>query len=428
LSLASQRLSLSRRRDPLRALRVVLRILIIAVVLAALWGAVIGVLWISASSQLRGVPVAALREDVLMLGASGARSPDDATTVLLLLVEPLDATVRRPSPLVAPPVIVQVGAGREIPAALILPPSLAVAVDGRGVMRLADVQRELGADRLTQAIMDYTEVRLDHVVVVSTEVLPGLVRLLGPLEVCGGSGCTTPTPDDVRAWQRDPDPAVVLRRSTDVLRAVSEALELRRFILSPLLGRDIVALLAGQVVTDVDLGVRALTDLAVPLSRPTRIDIDTLPIVRNPTSGEMVVLEESAMLRFQRLRDGLAFDRIDPADDVARLRTVTGIAVLNGAGIPGLAALADAELRSAGFLVVGTGNDVRFDRVQTVISYLRDDREAEPVAFLLAEELPGARIEVVDRPLLFEGSSVPIVVVLGRDRVEPTGGGDATGR
>ncbi len=428
MPLATQRLSLGRRRDPLRLLKIVLRIVIVAAILAAMWGVLIGVLWLSAASQLRGVPVAALREDVLMLGASGARSPDDATTMLVLLVEPLDATVRRPSPLAAPPVIVQIGAERELPGALVLPLSLEVTVDGRGRMTLESVQRELGADRLAQAIIDYTEVRLDHVVVVSTDLLPGLVRLLGPLEVCGGSGCSTPTPDDVRAWQRDPDVLVVMRRSADVLRAISASLDLRSFVLSPLVGRNVVELIAGQVVTDVDLSIGRLVDLAEVLVEPTRIDAATLPLVRNPTSGVMVVLEESAMLRFQRLREGMPFDQIDPNEDVARLQTVTGIAVLNGAGIPGLAAFIEAELRGVGFLVVGTGNDSRFDRVETVISYLRDDREAEPVAFLLAESLPGARIETVDRPLLFEGRAVPIVVSLGSDRVETTGGADAPRR
>ena len=428
MPLATQRLSLGRRRDPLRLLKIVLRIVIVAAILAAMWGVLIGVLWLSAASQLRGVPVAALREDVLMLGASGARSPDDATTMLVLLVEPLDATVRRPSPLAAPPVIVQIGAERELPGALVLPLSLEVTVDGRGRMTLESVQRELGADRLAQAIIDYTEVRLDHVVVVSTDLLPGLVRLLGPLEVCGGSGCSTPTPDDVRAWQRDPDVLVVMRRSADVLRAISASLDLRSFVLSPLVGRNVVELIAGQVVTDVDLSIGRLVDLAEVLVEPTRIDAATLPLVRNPTSGVMVVLEESAMLRFQRLREGIPFDQIDPNEDVARLQTVTGIAVLNGAGVPGLAAFIEAELRGAGFLVVGTGNDSRFDRVETVITYLRDDREAEPVAFLLAEELPGARLETVDRPLIFEGRAVPIVVSLGRDLVETTGGTDAPRR
>jgi hypothetical protein len=422
---SSMGFTMSRRRSPARLLAALLRVVIVTAVLAALWGAFVGVLWLMAGNQLRGVPVAALREDVLMLGASGARAPEDATTVLLLLVEPLDPTVRRPSPLVTSPVVLQLGGPRELPAALVLPIDVEVLVDGRGVMRLDDIQRELGADRLTQAVMDYTEVRLDHVVVVSTEALPTLVRLLGPLEVCGGWGCAEPTADDVRAWQRDDDPAFVLSRSADVLRAVAGAVDRDLFLRSPLLGREVVGTLAGQVVTDVDLDLRRLLELVPGIADPTRIDIDTLPRVRNPVTGELVVLEESAMLRFQRLRDGLPFEGIDPGEDIARLLTVTRIAVLNGAGIPGLAATVDAELRRAGFIVVGTGNDVRFDRTRTVVNYLRGDREAEPVAFLLAEELPGATVEAVDVPLRFEGEPVAIVVTLGSDRVGVTGGPDA---
>jgi hypothetical protein len=418
----TQGFTLSQRRSPVRFLRIGLRIVIGAVILSALWAVFVGILWLLGSNQMRGVPVAALRDDVMMLGASGARAPVDATTVLLLMVDPLDPTVPRPSPLAGPPVILQVGGQRDIPAALVLPASIEVVVDGRGLMRLDEIQRELGADRLAQAIIDYTEVRLDHVVVVSTDALPSLIRLLGPLEVCGGWGCDEPTPDDVRAWQRDPDPQVVINRSAAVLRALAADLDRSLFIRRPLLGREVVGVLAGQVVTDVDLTIGRLLDLGPALGVPTRIDIDRLPMVTNPTTGDLVVLEESAMIRFQRLREGLPFEAIDPDEDVARLRTITPVAVLNGAGVAGLASLYAAQLRSAGFVIIGTGNDARFDRDRTVINYLRGDREAEPVAFLIAETLPSAEIQAVDGPLTFEGAPVPIVVILGRDLTPLPGG------
>ena len=418
----SQGFTLSRRRSPVRLLRWILRTIIGAAILALLWGALVGALWLVGSNQMKGVPLAALRDDVLMLGAAGARAPEGSTTVLLLIVDELDPTVPRPPPLVAPPMILQFGGDRERPAALVLPASSEVLVDGRGLMRFDEIQRELGADRLARGVIDYTEVRLDHVVAVSTEALPRLVGLLGPLEVCGGWGCEEPTPDDVRAWQRNEDPAFVLARGAAVMRAVASRVDASLFVRSPFLGREVVSVLAGQVVTDVDLSIRRLVDLAPGVSEPVRLDVDRLPMVRNPSTGELVVLEESAMIRFQRLREGLPFEAIDPADDVERLRTVTDVAVLNGAGVAGLAALFEAELRSAGFVVVGTGNDVRFDRQRTVINYLRGDREAEPVAFLLAEQLPSAEIVAVDGPLLFEGEPVSIVVLLGRDLTEPAGG------
>jgi len=418
----TQGFTLSQRRSPVRFLRIGLRIVIGAVILSALWAVFVGILWLLGSNQMRGVPVAALRDDVMMLGASGARAPVDATTVLLLMVDPLDPTVPRPSPLAGPPVILQVGGQRDIPAALVLPASIEVVVDGRGLMRLDEIQRELGADRLAQAIIDYTEVRLDHVVVVSTDALPSLIRLLGPLEVCGGWGCDEPTPDDVRAWQRDPDPQVVINRSAAVLRALAADLDRSLFIRRPLLGREVVGVLAGQVVTDVDLTIGRLLDLGPALGVPTRIDIDRLPMVTNPTTGDLVVLEESAMIRFQRLREGLPFEAIDPDEDVARLRTITPVAVLNGAGVAGLAALYDAELTGAGFIVVGTGNDARFDRERSIINYRRGDREAEPVAYLVAEQIPGSVLEPVDGALQFEGQAVSIVVILGRDRTTQSGG------
>ena len=211
-------------------------------------------------------------------------------------------------------------------------------------------------------------------------------------------------------------------RSVAVLRARADDLDASLFLRTPFLGREVLGVISGQVVTDVDLNIRRLLELAPGVSVPVRLDVDRLPMVRNPTTGQLVVLEESAMLRFQRLREGLPFDAIGPEEDVERLRTVTEVAVLNGAGVAGLAALYDAELRSAGFVVVGTGNDVRFDRERTVINYLRGDREAEPVAFLLAEQFPTATIEAVDGPLLLEGRPVAIVVRLGRDLTTPAGG------
>lgn len=421
----SRGFSVGRRRSPVALLRGLLRAIILVLILAALWAVAVGALWLYGSSQLRGVPVAALRDDVLLLGASGATSPEDATTLLVLLVEPLDPTVRRPSPLAMPPVVLQFGGPRERPAALVLPASVEVVVDGRGVMRLDEVQSELGADRLTQAIIDYTEIRFDHVVVLSTDVLPGLIRLLGPLEVCGAPGCTEPTPDDVRRWQAAEDPAQVIQRSADVLRAVAETLDRRLLITSPRLGKQLVDLLAGQVVTDADLSLGRILDVAAPLTEPRRIDVEELPMVRNPSTGELVVLEESAMLRFQLIREGRPFDRIDPGRDIERLQSVTDVVVLNGAGIVGLAAFVEAELTAEGFSVIGTGNDIRFDRTQTVINYREGDRDAEPVAFLLAERLPGSVVEALARQPMFEGSPVPIVVILGSDRAD---GGGSDGR
>jgi len=412
----SQGFSVARRRSPVRYLRFGLRVAIGALILALLWGAFVGLLWLIGSNQMRGVPVAALRDDVMMLGASGARAPADATTLLLLSVDPIDPTVPRPSPLAGPPVILQIGAGRDLPAALVLPESIEVVVDGRGLMRLDEIQRDLGADRLAQAIIDYSEIRLDHVVVVSTDALPSLIRLLGPIEVCGGWGCDEPTPDDVRAWQRDPDPRVVINRSAAVLRALATELDAALFLRRPMLGREVVGVLAGQVVTDVDLSIRRLLEFGPSLGVATRLDIDRLPMVTNPSTGELVVLEESAMIRFQRLREGLPIESIDPEEDIARLRTITPVAVLNGAGVAGLAAQFEARISSAGFVVVGTGNDARFDRQRTVINYRRGDREAESVAFLVAEQLPGALLEPVEGILLFEGENVSIVVILGQDQ------------
>ena len=189
----SQGFSLARRRPSVRILRVVLRLTIGAIILALLWGAFVGVLWLVGSSRIEGVPLSSLRDDVLMLGASGARAPEESTTILVLLVEPLDPTVLRPTPLAAPPIILQLGGDREVPAALVLPESIEVLVDGRGLMRLDEIQRELGADRLARAVIDYTEVRLDHVVALSTEALRASSACSGHSR-CAVAGVVTSPP------------------------------------------------------------------------------------------------------------------------------------------------------------------------------------------------------------------------------------------
>jgi hypothetical protein len=278
----SQGFSFARRRSPVRVLRLVLRLLIGSAIVAVLWGALVGVLWLVGSNQMRGVPLAALRDDVLMLGASGARSPEDATTVLLLLVEPLDPTVLRPSPLVAPPAILQLGGPRELPAALVLPDSVEVLVDGRG--SCASTTSSASSARTGSRRRSSTTRRSGSTTwsSVSTEALPTLVRLLGPLEVCGGWGCDEPTPDEVRAWQRDPDPEVVLE--PERRRAPSRRRCGRHGAVRPhaLLGREVVGVLAGQVVTDVDLSIRRLLELAPGARGPDRIDIDRLPMRAQP--------------------------------------------------------------------------------------------------------------------------------------------------
>lgn len=397
-------------------------VLAAAAAVAGVWVLLLVWVWVTTWFALDGDEVSTLRPDVLSLGTVGARAPEDATTVLVALTAPMDPTRPRPPALAGPVLLVQVGAGRDLPAVLVIPTSLVVTVDGAGELTLEDVQAEGGIDLIVRTLMDYSEVRIDHAVALSVDLLPGLVRVLGPLEVCGARGCTTPTPDEVRAWQSDQDPTEAVRRAADVVRAVSGVLTWRETALSPIATRRAVRLIDGQSVTDVPLRVAPLLRLAAALGEPVRLDVEVLPVVVNPSTGESVVLAEAAMLRFQRLQQGGGFEGIDPVLDLAELKREVSIAVLNGAGIDGLAAAIAAELVGSGFTVAGTGNASGFQEVRTVIRYRAGDDRAEQVALLLAEALDGALVEPGERTPSLEGVPVDLEVTVGTDLASRLGG------
>jgi hypothetical protein len=413
------------RRSSRRSVRIVAGVLAVVAVVALVWGLTLSLVWASAWSNLGGDEVSTLRADVLSLGASGARAPEDATTVLVTLTAPMDPTVPRPPELAGAVLLVQVGAGRELPAVLILPSSMPVTVEGEGTLTLAEIQREGGLDLVVRAVMDYSEVRIDHAVAASVELLPGLVRELGPLEVCSAQGCSEPTPDEVRAWQREEDPAAVVLRGLDVVRAVAAGITPREVALSPFVARRAIRLIGEQSVTDVPLRGLTLLRLADALATPTRLDIDRLPMVIDPSTGASVVIAEAAMVRFGHLRDGTPLDAVDPTQDIDRLKASLSVAVLNGAGIDGLAGALATDLVAAGFTVAGTGNAIVFDQATTVISYLAGDADAEVLAFVLAELIVGSQVEAIALTPTFEGEDVAIVVTVGKDRA--SGGGATDG-
>lgn len=92
------------------------------------------------------------------------------------------------------------------------------------------------------------------------------------------------------------------------------------------------------------------------------------------------------------------------------------VAVLNGAGTPGLAAAAATDLQKAGFASVKTGNsESRFSK--TTI-YYADDNSSK--AGMVAADLAGVQEPLIESDdSLTSGQGVDVVVVLGSDYAKP---------
>jgi hypothetical protein len=416
-SRSSLSLSPSRqRRGSSRPLTILLGVLLTAV---AIWAVVVGVIYIHAWLQLGPDDVPTLTdEEAAALDAEGATAPDDATTVLVVLTEDRDPTVPREPALVGSPVLVQTGGSREGAAALILPQELAVMVEGEGERSLAQVQAAGGADLLVRTLRDHTGVRIDHVVSAASDVVPRLVDELGPVEVCTSAGCARPSAEELRAELDVADDRDRVRLTADVLRAVAGELGTAWAVTAPVDAWRLTELLARDVRTDASLRPGELFAVADALATETALEVDQLPLVVNPQSGGIVPLLEPAQVRYGHLRNGTSFAGVDGEAEEEDLLRGVEVAVLNGAGVDGLAGQVEVLLQASGFRVAGTGNAPSFGRDATTISYREDDPIAELAAVRLAELLDGAQLDPVARDLTFEGEPVDVQVIVGADRID----------
>ncbi len=401
-----------------RALRVAGIVAAVVATVLVIWLGVLAVLWGYAWIRFGPEDIPALSDEVTALGPAGATAPADATTVLVTVTGPVDATIPRESPLEGPVALVQVGGPREDPAVLTLPMELPVDIDGLGELPLSEVQLEGGLDLMARAVADYSSVRIDHVVTFSVDALPRMVDAVAPLQVCGSTGCREVTGDELRVDLAAASDADLVRLTGEVLQALGQRVDGRFVVTSPLATRRLIDAVDQEVATDVSLrGLRAL-ELATLVAQPRRLDRDQLPLVVNPDTGAVVSLAEPTMVRFQHLQEGTPLTTAgQPGEEpAAELIEEVSVAVLNGAGVDGLAGRVRLGLEAGGYRVVGTDNAPTFDRERTVVNYQTGDDTLEFVAALLAEELGDASLEPVDRTLEFEGDEVDLLVTVGLDQ------------
>jgi hypothetical protein len=421
----SRSLTFSTNRRPTRRrwVRVALWLLVTVLLVAVLVVLTGGLLWGYAWARLGGTEMPSLAaEGDDALGEGGATSPDGTTTVLLALTEPGDDPPAAGDPVTGPVALLQVGGPRgEDPVAVLLPPQLPVNVDGEAPMALTDVHASGGPDLLLRAVVDYTQIHVDHVVTAASDALPRLVADLGPVEVCT-DGCVTVDAADAEAAvaaYTDPsaDPAAAtdaLRDLAFIVRGLGAATDPVSAITSPFAHRRAIDALASDVTTDVALRGGALLPLADRIAGSGPLTAVALPGVANPDSGEVLVLPEQAATRFALLREGGA-PTASPEDDEAALLADATVAVQNGTGTAGYAASLSTQVEALGVRVVGTENALSFDVERTRVTYGPDDPEAEATAILLARELGDAELVPLDRAPTFEGEPVTVQVIGGAD-------------
>jgi hypothetical protein len=387
---------------------VTLTVLLVAV-------ALVGVVWAEASLRLGGEEVSALHGDADALGDAAPSAPQGATTVLVAMVEEHDATAPRPAPLAGPVVLVQVSETREEIAVLALPSQVQVDVEDLGGVSLAEAHREGGADLLVRAVTDYTNVRLDHVVVASQDALPRLTDALGGVERCGDGGCRVLDADAVRAETMQGDDGDRVLASAEVVRGLADAVGATTPLRHPLRSRSVIGAVSDEVVTDVSLRGRGLLDVADGLGTQRPLQVAVLPGLRNPETEEMLVPPEQAAVLFQHLQQGTPLEGGTAVEEVDLLPEGVRVGVLNGTGTAGLAGRIESQLQSAGFDVVGTDNATSFDHEQTIVTYDASEPDAEVAAILMAEQLDGASLQASESPLRIEGDEVHVQVTIGAD-------------
>lgn len=401
-----------------RWLRGVAVVALVLVLLALLWAVVLTLVWAESWWRLSGDDVPALREEVTALGQT--RAPDGATTVLVALTDSVDPTVPREPELIAPLALVQVGGPRDEPAVLLLPERVEVDVIDEGErMPLSQVQVEGGADLLVRTLTDYTQVRIDHVASVSVDALPRILDVIGPVEICGRRGCDQPTPDELRSTLRTAEDQQRVAAVADAVRGLAAAMDTRWAVTSPWEVRGVVRALQEEVETDVSLRGRRSLELAAALARPTRLDVDQLPVVLNRETDEVIELAEEYQVRFQHLQDGT--ELAATAEDQQELRQALfedlTVGVLNGAGIDGLAADVQVRLETAGWEVIGTGNAPSFDTSTTRVRFAEDDEVLALAAAELGEVLgDDISLEPVESQPEFEDEPVDLLVTVGEDQ------------
>jgi LCP family protein required for cell wall assembly len=268
-----------------------------------------------------------------------------------------------------------------------------------------------GASCLVQTVRDFTGITVHHYVEVNFAGFVDVVDTVGGVtmyldepirDLTAGldlpSGCVTMDGIDalsfVRARQLDDDFGRMARQQRFVRELTREITSVGTLLNVPRLF-SLVDSVGRAVETDRDLSLGEMRRIAFSLRTitPESLDTRTVPAVPRRVNGAALVVakEEEAERLFQAFRDGTVFpDELGTEPPAAvGVSDVPPVLVLNGAGIPGLAAEVAAALTERGFEVSDTDNAENFDFVQTQVVYPAQLLEE---AELLAQALGGVSL------------------------------------
>lgn len=294
--------------------------------------------------------------------------------------------------------VVQLSAGRDEPAVLVLPAALEVEVAGQGTTTLSLAPEVGGLALVVEEVAAYTGMALHHYVDVDRTALAALVDANGGLDDCPAQDvdpCPRLIGSQVLERLAPPEGAVTGRERVvahlDVLRVVAAEAARNRTAFDPRRALRWSQGVDAALDSDVDPGVRGLRDLAAGLATvdPQALDVRILPGLID--DGRVSVTPETATVLLEAFVAGQPL----PADvglEAPRelVPSDVTVQVLNGVGEAGVAGATAERLTGQGFVVVDVDNALRFDRrAPTTVGFTGADR---PLAELVASFLPGAEV------------------------------------
>jgi len=401
---ASSSFSMTRRRIP-TWLRLVAVMVVMLVVVTLLWATMVAFTY--GATWLRLGPNFLTPSSSVAVGTQQPRTPE-GTHTLLIVVGGRDTTLG------ASPAIVQYGGPRIRPAVVVIPRELTVASVNDDRTTIGDVYADAGVVGLRQAVIDFTEVAIDDVVVVSPRNLAQLIDLIGEFTHCD-QACAPLDGAGFLAAYGVRDDNSRLEYLGAVLGSVADTIDRNWVLRHPRRAWRLVAAVPEAVDTTVSLRGGVLLRALTAIREVEDAQWVSTPLLRAP-DGTILAAPEPSMLQFTALREGTAFPdgaTVSVEELLQELRDEVAVAVANAAGIQGLAARITEQLEQLGYWVIASGNAGRFDAQQTEIQFRDDDPRAVYIAEEIAEHLGDVVLRPQTETVVFERESVDVLVLLG---------------